>query len=435
MGFKLSFTYEQLVELCKKTGTILKLDKKDYYGKKTNMNFVCSLCHRDGEKKSVGLFIESPWCRHCSSSKAKNGGKNKEEYFEELRKRFKTRGWKLLANVDDYEDHYSKLRCLCPNKHEVNMSLNNFTGGSNCMICTNKSKTNFGAIEKKFILLHLQLLITMNEYVNKDTKFPYICTCGRKAWVSWGTAQTKKWKGCKECMINRQRHKYDEVEHYFKKNGCVLLSSEYKSRHDKLYYLCLCGEYGLTSYARFKKGSRCYHCTGERRAKTNIQKYGCENVFANEEIKKKCRKTMMEKYGVEYNLQSPELLEKALRNSYQKKEFIFPSGRKEFVMGYEPFGLKKLMEEDKIHEDDIIVDPKKIPKIKYNDGEGNSHFYFPDMFIESQNTLVEIKSTFTYNVDIDTNFAKWYAAKDEGYNMYIYVFDKKGNCVIDMFIL
>lgn len=54
-------------------------------------------------------------------------------------------------------------------------------------------------------------------------------------------------------------------------------------------------------------GGYCKKCTNKRKVEktkaTNIQRYGCENVFQNEQIKDKIIQTNLEKYGVPYATQ------------------------------------------------------------------------------------------------------------------------------------
>ena len=55
-----------------------------------------------------------------------------------------------------------------------------------------------------------------------------------------------------------------------------------------------------------------------KRAKTNIKKYGAENVYASEQIKEKIKHTNLERYGVEYSWQSNKVKEKSKATSLAK---------------------------------------------------------------------------------------------------------------------
>jgi DNA-directed RNA polymerase subunit RPC12/RpoP len=55
--------------------------------------------------------------------------------------------------------------------------------------------------------------------------------------------------------------------------------------------------------------------TVERNKKTNLEKYGVENVFQLKDIQEKSKKTHLEKYGVEHNSYIPETIEKRRQTS------------------------------------------------------------------------------------------------------------------------
>ena len=63
---------------------------------------------------------------------------------------------------------------------------------------------------------------------------------------------------------------------------------------------------------------------------------------------------------------------------------------------------------------------KEIPSIRYN-FNGKSRVHFPDIYIPTKNMLVEVKSTYTYNKDIDKNLAKHQACKAAGFEHIILV--------------
>lgn len=66
-----------------------------------------------------------------------------------------------------------------------------------------------------------------------------------------------------------------------------------------------------------KYGDKKYN-NREKAKETTIQKYDVENVYQNEEIKRKIRETNLKKYGVEYPSQSPQIQETQCRNNLLK---------------------------------------------------------------------------------------------------------------------
>jgi len=47
--------------------------------------------------------------------------------------------------------------------------------------------------------------------------------------------------------------------------------------------------------------------------------------------------------------------------------------------------------------------------------EGKHRRYYPDIFIPSENLIIEVKSLYTATQDVDRNNAKWEATKSAGY--------------------
>jgi len=139
----------------------------------------------------------------------------------------------------------------------------------------------------------------------------------------------------------------------------------------------------------------------------------------------KIKQNYLKKYGVENPSQHPLIAEKQLHNSFKKKSFIFPSGKEVFVQGYEPFALKRLLEEEKICETDIIVDRSQVPSISWTDSDGKSHIYYVDIFIPSQNRCIEVKSLWTYNKPNVKE--KQEATLISGYLHEIWIFNEKGD--------
>jgi hypothetical protein len=73
-----------------------------------------------------------------------------------------------------------------------------------------------------------------------------------------------------------------------------------------------------------REGRGCPCCAPEKRAATNMEKYGAENVMHN-----------------------PDIFDKAKKAAFIKKEFVFPNGRKCEVMGYEHICLSQLIQKYK----------------------------------------------------------------------------------------
>jgi hypothetical protein len=182
---------------------------------------------------------------------------------------------------------------------------------------------------------------------------------------------------------------------------------------------------------------------------TNLQKYGCENPQQNDIIKNKHYETNLKKYGVKHNLQckdfrdkvietnikrygvphhsqNSEIAENMLKSSYNKKQYILPSGKIITYQGYENFALDELLFEEKINEDDIVTERSNVPEIWYNDVNNKRHRHYVDIYIKSQNRCIEVKSTWT-NQTKNNVFEKKNAAESLGYKYDLWIYDKKRN--------
>ena len=152
----------------------------------------------------------------------------------------------------------------------------------------------------------------------------------------------------------------------------------------------------------------------------------------NPEIQKQSKETYFKKTGYENPMQNPEIFEKALKNSYNIKEFTFPCSNIIQVQGYEPFLLDILVKEGYTFED-IIVKRTSVPEIWY-EKNNKEHRYFCDIYIPKTNTIYEVKSTWTYKNNIEVNLLKKQACIDAGYNFELWIFDTKGNRINEVIL-
>jgi hypothetical protein len=135
----------------------------------------------------------------------------------------------------------------------------------------------------------------------------------------------------------------------------------------------------------------------EKRENTNLDKYGVKHVFQSEEIKDKIKSTNLERYQAENPMQNSEIFYKHQMACFKKKEVITPSGKTIYLQGYEPQAYKILLESYK--EDEIINESNLIPTFWWIDNNNLKHKYYPDFFIPKDNLIVEIKSTYTYELN------------------------------------
>lgn len=152
------------------------------------------------------------------------------------------------------------------------------------------------------------------------------------------------------------------------------------------------------------------------------------NLPTTQERKKEaCRK----KFGVDNPMQDPKINEISNINRYKFKAVDIHGRRFSHLQGYEPQGIIYLIEHDNINVNDI-QSGRKVPKIKYT-FEGKRKMYFPDMFVESKNLLVEVKCEYTYNNMLELNKAKREASLKAGFKYKTIIFDNSGKNILEVF--
>jgi Uma2 family endonuclease len=142
-------------------------------------------------------------------------------------------------------------------------------------------------------------------------------------------------------------------------------------------------------------------------------KYGVNNVSKLLDIKKKKEETCFKNYGVKNPSQNSTIFKKQLLSSYKivyYNEELFSQGSYELdFLNY--CGKNNII--------DIISNG---PSLEY-ELNSKKHIYHADFFIEKYNLIIEIKSSYTYNYDLDKNIAKREYSEKLGYK-FLFVIDK-----------
>jgi hypothetical protein len=208
---------------------------------------------------------------------------------------------------------------------------------------------------------------------------------------------------CPKCQNDKFKIHYREIKNRVEKQGMKLLTEEkeYENNKQKLKVVCICGndKYEAVLFD-INRGKKC-----------------SENCKV-----KKCEETCIERYGVRNVSQNPLIFEKIFKSLVSRKLYKFLSGKKIFVQGWEPYAIDYLLED--FSEDDLYFG-KDIPRIRYN-YKNKDHIYFPDIYIKSIDTIVEVKSNYTYNIDLEKNYAKFNSTLI-CYNLKVMIYDNKLN--------
>lgn len=322
----------------------------------------------------------------------------------------------------------------------------------------------------------------VGKYEGKDKKVEYRCKCGKEGcYVTPHTVRRPEWAGCAECAKKQQQEtcleKYGsksslgnkEIREKAKKTNIKKYGTEFVSRNAEVKKKIAetnIKKYGATSSMKNaevkakanatnlkKYGSICplndpkvkkkaqetlqinygvdhpmkIEGIKEKMKETCIKKYGVPYVTMTEQCKKKCKETSLEKYGVEFPMQNPEVFTKTQKARYKIKIYTFPSGRQMDYQGYEHFAIDLLLKRG-IPEENIHNPLKKGIRIPYTFKEKN-RLYNPDIFVDSLNLLVEVKSSWTYKGKKEYKelcLFKLSACREQGYKTLLLVFSKSG---------
>jgi uncharacterized protein involved in tolerance to divalent cations len=106
---------------------------------------------------------------------------------------------------------------------------------------------------------------------------------------------------------------------------------------------------------------------------------------------------------------------KTLSGLAKKKPYVLPSGKVIGVQGYEDDFLDYVFKNTKIKEEDFDFE-NRLRIILSKKNTKNKHYY-PDFHLKCYNTVIEIKSWYTFNMNIYLNKRKIKKTKEAGYNM------------------
>ena len=432
------WTFSAVFNHFQKQGCKLLSPEKDFVNTKSKIEWQCAC-----ENGQISSFTRQTQCRSCGIKKGKGRQAITASVFETL---LLKAGWTLLDLPVKFKNTKTLMRVRTAEGIECRTTYNRFQQGHR-----DKASADIGFrckeddVKGEFAAKGFLLLVP---YTNNKIPLRYVCGCGKISLMSLVNLR-KNQVGCKDCAVAARRLDWKEVKQFFEQKDCVVRSPEvdYQNNGSPLDFTCSCGEPGKTSLKSFRNGARCIQCGVARRAATNVELYGAENVFASSAIKKKIREHYQRVYGVDHNMQLEECKEKVRQTSLKKfgapnvmkthdglarhhaalgRDVIysFPSGRQVIVQGYEPLCIELLLED--YTEDDLkfhaSIEGSPFHYVKPETGRDSC--YFPDLFIASTRTVVEVKSPYFYDLEKDQNWAKWRAVRDAGFNMKVYVFSK-----------
>lgn len=372
---------------------------------------------------SIGQRFYHEWFRDHNIKKCKHCGKNAK--FSQYN-RFSDKIGKKDSN---YYTHCGSVRCLIEDFRDRGNNKQGY-GALIAKISGNKDT------QKELFLLTNFL----------DKSYPTISDSQRFYHIFFDMMDLELCEFCKEPRKYGFMNKFSEIidkkdSNYCKtcgKNDCVTLSNIKYSK------IGISNKYGVDNIWDIP-GYR------EKMEKNNIDKWGTPYIMGSKHFKEKTkekiekewggnhptkskgvqskkRKTNLIKYGFECSLQNPMVYDRHTKSCYTSKKYILPSGKIIYLQGYENMAmdilLKKYKEEDLIVSKKDIVDKTGIFSYIFLDKEC---LYYPDIYIESDNKIIEVKSEYTYNLSINQNELKKNSVINKNINFEFWIFDGNKN--------
>ena len=163
-------------EFCFKEERIRKLKEKcdslnytllttEYTGKNQKIDIICDKGH-EWHPLYDGFIRGKAKCLICNNELL---GERQKLPWNKVIYPFNKEGYKVLSQEREYKNNQSKLKVICPKKHEYEVSYSNFLKGNRCPIC-NSSK---GEEKVKNILEQYNVLFK-GQYKFKDCKFYHV---------------------------------------------------------------------------------------------------------------------------------------------------------------------------------------------------------------------------------------------------------------------
>jgi hypothetical protein len=235
------------------------------------------------------------------------------------------------------------------------------------------------------------------QFIDHKTQSAIICPQHGEFLQSPHKHNTMK-RGCPKCGLDRAKNTGKEQSAAAKANFIARAKEAHGGRYD----------YTLTDYTRsyLPVDITCrVHGVFQQRPDNHISKTG-----------KGCRKCG--------HVQSCEKNMDPMVAGFIKRAYVFASGHVLFVQGYESYAMR-ILENLGYTAKDLVVS-RKISEYKYN---GECKSYYPDIAIESEKLVIEVKSPWTFKKEVAKNMAKRQSVIDAGYHFEFWIFDHTGKLV------
>ena len=206
--------------------------------------------------------------------------------------------------------------------------------------------------------------------------------------------------GCEKCINDKK--KQTSIERYGVDNP--LKSKEIQDKAKQT----LNERYGVDNPLKSKE-------IREKVEDTNLKRLGFRNALSSPEVQKKRKETIIKNFGYDHQMKNPDFFRKHCNTIFKYRTYIAPSGKEYKLqsLGEEKCFIELII---KFGEDDIVQNQTEVPKINWFDNEGIAHRYYCDFYIKSIKTIVEVKSPWTEEKDIEKIIKTREEALRNGFN-------------------
>jgi len=358
-------------------------------------------------------------CKHCLSETTKNTYEKIKNIFETEIKNFELLTTKLEFD-EKYENKEFKLRLKCKNCENDNYFVRLAEAKTNkaCPNCVSSVRSQT-FIEK------------YGEGFDNAMKIPEFKEKQRESvFKHFGVYFPQQSAEVRNKTTATSLKKYGAVRAFAREEVYKKIREIHKNNHGF--------EFPLQSKDIQKKCEEsCIKTTGERKpfmAKEYFLKtIGFSHPMKSKECRDKFTDTMIKRYGVPHAMQNPVIFRLAIKKMFSSYKYKFPSGRTVNIQGYEKHAINMLLN-DGIDENDIIVEDD-VPVFQYtmnNKNNKSQHTYYPDIYIKSTNTIIEVKSPWIYNKDAYRNYRKGISVAKNGYIFDIWIITDKGKLIMSI---
>ncbi len=272
---------------------------------------------------------------------------------------------------------------------------------------------------KKYYELHgCKLAFEKNEFPKNVTlnSVRYICPNGHKITNltknDFNNRINQNLGVCAKCSISKnEENRINTIKTTLENVGAEFVSKNKR----QIYYKCKCGK-------------EC-HTNDNNILKKNFGGcFTCQNPFNKSEIQEQIKKTNLEKYGSENVMHNQEIYNRSFINKKNVKTYKLPSGREVYYDGYENYCIEYLLKY--YNEDEIKFQTEFELNIEYYI-DNRKKVYYPDFYISKDNLVIEVKSSYMFFLSENKNIHKFKATIDNGYRLKLYIFNDIGNLILN----